>query len=49
MEIGLKIDGKDYTVAPGRPAAAPLRSPEPLLPTPAQPVGREPDGMQRSL
>nr|WP_277351874.1 glycosyl hydrolase family 65 protein [Arthrobacter sp. SF27] len=44
-EIGLSIDGKDYTVTPGRPAVAPLCSPDPLLPTPTQPVGRAPDGM----
>ena len=41
-EVRLTIDGLEYPVAPGLPAEAPLRSPEPLLPPPAQPAGRTP-------
>ncbi|GLB68639.1 glycoside hydrolase family 65 protein [Arthrobacter mangrovi] len=43
-EVRLTIDGTEYAVAPGLPAEAPLRSPEPLLPPPTQPAGRAPGG-----
>jgi len=43
-EVRLTIDGTEYAVAPGLPAEAPLRSPEPLLPAPEQPAGRVPGG-----
>lgn len=43
-EVRLTIDGTEYAVAPGSPAEAPLRSPEPILPPPEQPAGRAPGG-----
>lgn len=40
--VTVVVDGAPLTVAAGRPAAAPLRTPAPLLPEPGQPAGREP-------
>ena len=36
------VDGVALTVAPGRPATAPLTAPDPSTPPPEQPPGREP-------
>jgi len=40
--VPVVLDGVPAEVAEGRPARAPLREPEPLLPEPRQPAGREP-------
>lgn len=40
--VPVVLDGVPAEVAEGRPARAPLREPEPLLPEPRRPAGREP-------
>ncbi|GAB3706722.1 glycoside hydrolase family 65 protein [Mariniluteicoccus flavus] len=40
--LEVEVDGAVVTLVPGEPTVVPLRAPEPLLPTPTQPAGREP-------